>query len=246
MSRSAAAHILEQRVSDCLDRAVSDERLVGGVVLVAHEGQTVVDHAAGLADRETSQKMRSDAIFRYSSLTKPIVAAATMTLVERGVIQLDDPVTRWLPAFKPKLTSGDEPRIEVRHLLTHTSGLTYAMFQPEGGTYERAGISDGLDQPGLSMGEELERLAAVPLIFPPGAAWGYSVAYDVLGALIARAAGAPLPRVVATCVTKPLEMRDTAFAGGRNGRRICQRVEGCGLQRCITSTRERISITKEG
>jgi CubicO group peptidase (beta-lactamase class C family) len=124
--------VLEQRVSDCLDRAISDERLVGGVVLVARNGDTVVEIAAGLADRDGGRKMREDTIFRYSSLTKTIVATATMVLVERGVIQLDDPVTRWLPDFRPKLSNGDEPRLEVRHLLTHTAGLTYAMFQPEG------------------------------------------------------------------------------------------------------------------
>ena len=171
--------VLEQRVSDCLDRAVSDERLVGGVVLVAKNGDTVVEIAAGLADREAGRKMRDDTIFRYSSLTKTVVAATTMALVERGVIQLDDPVTRWLPAFRPRLSNGDEPRLEVRHLLTHTAGLTYAMFQPEGGTYDRAGISDGLDQSRISITEEIERLANVPLVYPPGSAWGYSVAYDV-------------------------------------------------------------------
>jgi CubicO group peptidase (beta-lactamase class C family) len=86
------------------------------------------------------------------------------------------------------------------------------MFQPPRGTYENAGISDGLDESGLSMSEELERLARVPLVYPPGTAWGYSVAYDVLGAAIARAAGATLPEVVATFVTGPLGMRDTAFS----------------------------------
>jgi CubicO group peptidase (beta-lactamase class C family) len=211
MGRMAVDHTLEKRVSDCLERAVSDDRLVGGVVLVAKNGDTV-EIAAGLADREAGRKMTQDTIFRYSSFTKTIVAAATMALVERGAIQLDDPVTRWLPEFRPRLSNGDEPRIDIRHLLTHTAGLTYAMLQPSGGTYEKAGISDGLDQPGLSMRDELERLARVPLVFLPGAAWGYSVAYDVLGELIARAAGTTLPEVVATSVTRPLGMRDTAFS----------------------------------
>jgi CubicO group peptidase (beta-lactamase class C family) len=202
----------ERRVEACLERAVLDDRLAGGVVLVAKNGQAVVEAAAGLADREAGRKMTTDTIFRYSSLTKPIVAAATMALVERGAIRLDDPVTRWLPAFTPKLSNGDQPRIEVRHLLTHTAGLTYALFQPAGGTYEKAGVSDGLDQPGLPMSDELERLARAPLLYAPGAAWGYSVAYDVLGELIARAAGATLPEVVATTVTGPLGMRDTTFS----------------------------------
>jgi CubicO group peptidase (beta-lactamase class C family) len=179
-------HILQERVSDCLDRAVSDDRLVGGVVLVAKNVRPSLKLRRGLLIGKLAG-MSEDTIFRYSSLTKTIVAAATMALVERGVIQLNDPVTRWLPAFRPTLPHVDEPRFEVRHLLTHTAGLTYAMLQPEGGTYESAGVSDGLDHPGLSMSEQLERLARVPLVFPPGAAWGYSVAYDVLGELIARA-----------------------------------------------------------
>src|SRR6185369_10171872 len=105
MGRSGVGHSVEERVSDCLERAVSDDRLVGGVVLVEKHGE-VIETAAGFADREVGRKMTADAIFRYSSLTKPIVATATMTLVERGALQLDDPVTRWLPAFRPKLSNG--------------------------------------------------------------------------------------------------------------------------------------------
>lgn len=212
MSRAGVALNVEQRVSECVDRAISDDRLVGAVVLVAEEDETLVELAAGLADREAGRAMRSDTIFLYSSFTKPIVAAAAMMLVEQDVIQLDDPVTRWLPEFRPKLADGREPRLQVQHLLTHTAGLTYAMFQPEGGPYATAGVSDGLDQPGLSMNEELERLARVPLVYQPGTAWGYSLAYDVLGALIARAARRTLPELVAASITSPLGMRDTAFA----------------------------------
>jgi len=212
MGRIGVDQSLEERVSDCLERAVSDDRLVGGVVLVEKHGENLVETAAGLADREAGRTMTADTIFRYSSFTKPIVATATMALVERGVIQLDDAVTRWLPEFTPKLSNGDQPRIDVRHLLTHTAGLTYRLLQPEGGTYEKAGISDGLDQSGLSISEELERLARVPLTYTPGTAWGYSLAYDVLGELIARAAGWTLPEVIATSVTGPLGMRDTAFS----------------------------------
>src|SRR6185312_1412076 len=99
-----------------------------------------------------------------------------------------------------------------RHLLTHTAGLGYAMLQPAGGPYEKAGVSDGVAEPGLPMTEELERLASVALEYPPGSAWGYSLAYDVLGELLARAAGATLQEVVGATVTRPLGMRDTAFS----------------------------------
>lgn len=204
--------MLQERVSACLERAVSEDRLVGGVVIVARNGEKVVEVVAGQADRETHRKMTADAIFRYSSLTKPIVAAAAMALVERGTIRLDDAVARYVPAFTPRLADGDEAQIEVRHLLTHTAGLSYGMLQPAGGAYEQAGISDGLAEPGLSMSEELARLARVPLEYAPGSAWGYSLAYDVLGELLAHAAGTTLQEVVAATVTGPLGMRDTAFS----------------------------------
>ena len=218
--------MLQKRVSDCLEGAVAENRLVGGVVIVAKNGEKIVEAVAGLADREAGRRMTADTIFRYSSLTKPIVAATAMALVERGTIRLDDPVTRWVPEFVPKLAGGDPARIEIRHLLTHTAGLTYGMFQPKGGPYDEAGVSDGLAEPGLSMAEELTRLARVPLGYPPGSAWGYSLAYDVLGELIARATGATLPDVVASTVTGPLGMRDTAFSVVDPGRLAVPYVSG--------------------
>jgi CubicO group peptidase (beta-lactamase class C family) len=91
MSRLSADPVLEERIEDCLARAVSSGRIVGGVVLVARDGESVIEMVAGFADGEAGRKMTADTIFRYSSLTKPIVATATMALVERGVIDLDDP-----------------------------------------------------------------------------------------------------------------------------------------------------------
>lgn len=204
--------MLQHRVRACLEQAVSEDRLVGGVVIVAKNGEKIVEAVAGAADREAGRRMSADTIFRYSSLTKPIVAAAAMALVERGTIRLDDPVTRWVPAFAPRLADGREARIDIRHLLTHTAGLGYAMLQPAGGPYEKAGVSDGLAEPNLTMEEELARLARVALDYPPGSAWGYSLAYDVLGEVLARATNTTLPEVVASTVTGPLGMRDTAFS----------------------------------
>ena len=130
MTRVTADPVLEQRVADCLVRAVSSRRIVGGVVLVARDREPVVETVAGFADRETGRKMTADTIFGYSSVTKPIVAAAAMVFVERGIVDLDDPITRWLPEFRPKLPNGDVPDVRVRHLLTHTVGLTYRMLHP--------------------------------------------------------------------------------------------------------------------
>lgn len=156
--------------------------------------------------------MHEDAIFRLASMTKPLVAVTALRLVEEGKLGLEDPVTKYLPEFRPKLADGREPVITVRQLLTHTAGLNYSFLEPLDGPYHRANVSDGMDQPGLGMEENLRRLASVSLLFEPGTEWHYSLAIDVLGAVLERAAGETLPEVVAKNVTMPLGMTDTAFA----------------------------------
>lgn len=194
-----------------IDAAIADRRIVGAVVLVAREGEVVYRRAAGLADREAAVPLRDDAIFRLASVTKPFVTAAAMRLVEDGALALDAPVTRWLKDFRPRLADGSVPEITIRHLLTHTSGLSYRFIEPAGSAYHLHDVSDGLDQPGLSITENLARLAAVPLAFAPGAAWRYSLSIDVLGAVMEQATGASLPDLVATLVTGPLGLRDISF-----------------------------------
>jgi len=206
-----ASDALTEAVDAVVDRALAEKRLVGAVVLVARDGQVVYRRAAGFADREEGRAMREDAIFRLASVTKPIVTVAAFRLVEQGRLRLEEPVTKWLPQFRPRLPDGSAPEITVHHLLTHTSGLSYRFFEPPDSPYHRLNVSDGLDQPGLSLEENLRRLAAVPLLFRPGERWHYSLATDVLGAVIAQAAGAPLPEVVRREVTGPLGMRDTSF-----------------------------------
>lgn len=203
---------LSERVDAALDAALGQNRLVGAVVLVAHDGEPVYRRTAGLADREERRPMSLDAIFRLSSLTKPVVAATAMALIERGALGLDDPVVRWLPEFRPKLEDGRDAVITVRQLLTHTAGLTYGFLQPFDGSYHRARVSDGIAEPGLPMADELARLASAPLVYEPGARWSYSLGMDVLGEVLARAGGAPLPELVERLITGPLAMTDTGFA----------------------------------
>lgn len=186
-------------------------RIVGAVVLVRAGGELRYAEAAGFADKAKSKAVRLGTLFRWSSLTKAVSAVATLALVERERIHLDDPVIKILPEFRPRLADGSQPVITVRHLLTHTAGLTYAMLEPPGGPYHQARVSDGLDQPGLSADENLRRIASVPLSFAPGTQWRYSVAYDVLGLLLERATGKPLPELWKHLVTAPLGMIDTDF-----------------------------------
>jgi len=204
--------VFADRLNQVIDRALSENRIIGTAILAARDGNVVFSRAAGLADRASGRPVRGDTVFRLASMTKPIVSAATLVLVERGKIQLDDPVTRWLPNFRPALPDGRQPTITVRHLLTHTAGLNYGFKEAANGPYHRAHVSDGLDQPGLSIDENLRRLASVPLLHPPGTIWNYSLAIDILGEVIARAGNASLPKAIEQLITGPLGMKDTTFS----------------------------------
>lgn len=203
---------LSVRVDRYIDRVLTEERLVGTFTLIAASGRVIYRRAAGMIDREAGRPMPENPIFRLSSLTKPIVTAAALSLVETGNLTLQDPVTRWLPSFRPALANGDLPAITVRHLLTHTAGLTYGFMEAPGNAYVKSGISDGLDASRLTMEEEVRRISGVPLSYTPGESWGYSVGIDVLGAVLERAADASLPEVIKHRITDPLALSDTAFA----------------------------------
>ncbi|MFI4975112.1 MAG: serine hydrolase domain-containing protein [Caulobacterales bacterium] len=202
---------LERRLDAVIDTALAEQRIVGAVVMVARDGEVAYARAAGLADREAGTPVRRDSIFRYASLTKPIVSAAALGMAEEGRLGFDDPVTRFLPDFRPRTAAGAEPVITIRHLMTHTSGLTYDFMEPPDSAYHATGISNGFDVPGVSMADNLGRIVGWPLSFEPGTAWNYSVSTDVLGAALAAAAGESLPDLVRRRVTGPLGMKDTDF-----------------------------------
>ena len=202
---------LAARIDPLLDAVLQQQRLAGAVVLVRHGGQDVYRRAAGHLDREAGTPMVEDAVFRLASVSKPIVSTAALALVGQKRLGLDDPVARWLPYFTPRQPDGTVAAITVRHLLTHTAGLDYGFFQPPGGAYARAGVSDGMDASSVSLEDNLRRLATVPLAFAPGERWAYSIATDVLGAVIEAVTGLPLAQAVAQLVTGPLAMRDTGF-----------------------------------
>lgn len=217
------------RLDRAVDAAIEQERIVGAVLLVAEDGDIVYSRAAGFADREAGLPVALDTIFRLASVTKPMVSAAALSLAEAGVIGLDDPVTRFLPGFRPRLADGSEPVIAIRHLLTHTSGLIYG-YPPE------ADISEGLDKPGRDMASNLARIAAQPLAFAPGTAWQYSVAIDVLGGVLEAATGKGLGEIVAERVTGPLGMRDTAFSVADRERLSVAYADGTPPQRMTPFT----------
>jgi len=202
---------MHKSIDKVIDHTLEEKRIVGTVVQIAIGGHLVYNRSAGWADREQKRPMQENALFRYASVTKPIVSTAALVLIAQGRLQLNDLVEEWLPAFRPKLPNGHYASITIHQLMTHTAGLTYRFFQEESGTYELAGVSDGMDLAGITLEENLQRLASVPLLYEPGKMWRYSIATDVLGAVIEKVTGMPLPEAVRMLVTHPLSMLDTDF-----------------------------------
>ncbi|TCQ02189.1 CubicO group peptidase (beta-lactamase class C family) [Rhizobium sp. PP-F2F-G36] len=201
--------LIASRLDAVIDGAIAAERIVGAVLL-ARGGETVYTRAAGLADREAGIAMRTDAIFRLASVSKLFTAAGVLALVSRGTLDLDRPVTDWLSAFVPTF-EGQPAVITMRHLLSHSAGLSYGFFEPEDGPLAQAGVSDGMDRSGLTLSENIRRLASVPLSFAPGSAFRYSLGIDVAGAVIEAATGLTLPEAIRRLVTEPLGLHDTGF-----------------------------------
>jgi CubicO group peptidase (beta-lactamase class C family) len=201
---------ITQRIDAALASALKEKRIVGAVIAVMQDGELVHFKAYGLANREQGKPMQEDAIFRLASITKPIVTAAALAMIEKGKFQLETPVTNFLPDFKPKAPDGSTPTITIRHLLTHTAGLSYDFLQPLEGPYNTIPVSAGIGDD-VTMEENLARMVQAGLTFPPGAAWLYSVAIDVLGAIMAKVEGTDVEGAVKKYVTGPLDMSDTSF-----------------------------------
>lgn len=196
---------MAQRIDRVVDDAIEGNKIVGAVILVLRDGEIVYRRVAGMADREAGKAITEDAIFRLASLTKPIVATTSLAMIDAGLLGLDDAVSTHLPYFRPKLADGREPDITIRHLLTHTAGLSYSYPSDPS-------ISCGLDNTDMSFEETFSRVAALPLAYEPGTAWDYAISIDVLGAVLAKVHGGSLGDAVATYVTNVVGMDDTAFA----------------------------------
>lgn len=203
---------LHAAVDAAVSRALEEKRLVGAVVAVARGGEVVLRKAYGQADREAGRQMHESTVFRLASLTKAVTSAIVLALVERGTLQLSDPVSRWIPEFTPALADGRRPAITLQHLLTHTSGLGYSFNEPEGkGPYHDLGISDGLDHPGITLQENILRLSRAPLLFEPGTAWQYSLGFDVAAEVAMRATGKSYSSLTRELITGPLGMDETEY-----------------------------------
>ena len=194
---------LQIRLDQIINTALTEGTLVGGAVMVAQAGQSLYRHSFGLADRQAGKQAGFDTIYRLASLTKPMVSLTALALCDAGKLSLEDAVADHLPYFTPSY-QGRTPAIRIRQLLTHTAGLSYN-YPPE------AGVATGLADDSLDDQTNLSRLAKQELRYEPGTQWEYSVAIDVLGAVVAKVYGGTLEDAVAHYVTRPLGMADTAF-----------------------------------
>ena len=202
------------KVTEFVDREIADGNLVGTVTLVARHGRIVHFEAAGRYGLEDDRPMDTDALFRIFSMTKPITTVAAMILYEEGAFHLGDPVAKYLPALAnmPLAIDGElvpsQSQMTIEHLMTHTAGLTngWHIEHPVERAYRDAALRQSPD-----LNTYIEKLATLPLRFEPGTRYHYSVAADVLGALVERLSGQTLEQFFQTRIFDPLEMYDTFF-----------------------------------
>jgi len=222
-----------ERITEHLERSyVGPGKIAGCQVAVSRHGHLAYFRSLGAMDREAGKAMADDAIFRIYSMTKPITSVALMTLYERGYFQLNDPVSRFFPAWKnhrvwvagegASMTTEPPKRpLSMRDMLCHTGGLTYgaalvALGAPDAGlavdkVYAEVGVRRGR---GETLMEFMDKLAKVPLLYQPGEKWMYSLSTDVCGALVEKISGQRFDRYLSETIFEPLGMKDTAFFVG--------------------------------
>ncbi len=212
-----------RHVTALTQRYVDEGKFAGSVTLLARRDRVIYCGVQGMMDAESGTAMRSDAVFRIASMTKPIASVALMTLFEEGHFQLDTPISDFIAAFEemrvfvdgtPDVYGTRPPTrpINVRDVLTHTAG-----FEPLAGTatptpvaklYERE--LPGLFDPTGSLAERVDQLAGLPLVADPGTRFTYHYATEVVGRLCEVISGHPLDRFLAERIFEPLGMSDTS------------------------------------
>lgn len=210
------------RIGPWMRNQVASGRLTGLSVAVMRRDKVVWWGCHGQADVARARDVAPDTIFRIYSMTKPLASLALMMLYEEGKFQLDDPISRYLPAFeRSSVFAGGgygsvqivpaERGINFRDLLTHTSGLTYGFMQatPVDALYRAKGIDYQTGEGTLA--EITDRAAAQPLLAHPGTRWNYSISTDVVGRLVEVISGQPFDRFLTDRILAPLGMRETAF-----------------------------------
>ncbi|MBZ6378202.1 serine hydrolase [Pacificimonas flava] len=204
------------------EKYVDTGRLPGVQLLLSRDGEPVHFHTQGSLNEDGSP-LAEDTIFRIASMTKPITSTAFMSLFEEGRVQLDTPVARVLPELKdtgvlvsggfdaPFITRHPEREMQMVDLLRHTAGFTYSFQYRSAVDYAHRVSKLENTHGNFDLDGFVKALGQIPLEFSPGSAWNYSVATDVLGAVVQRVADKPLDEVFKERIFGPLGMDDTGF-----------------------------------
>lgn len=215
--------VIKERLQQVMDASVAKGETPGCLLMVIKDGEEQVYLESGYADIEAKKTVSREDIFRLYSMSKPITAAAMMILVERGVVDLAEPVSKYLPGFRDQIVRSADGRTEkpdhevlLEDLMNMTSGLTY------GGMNETGRLTDALfeevirgieEENGGTIGtvEFANRLGKIPLLYQPGQSWSYGTSADVIGAVIEVASGMRFGDFLKKEIFEPLGMWDTDF-----------------------------------
>lgn len=212
--------IIVNQLKKTLRASIDNQEIAGANFMVIKDGKEVFYHEDGLADLESGRPLTRDSIFRLYSMTKPITAASVMMLLERGEIDLFDPVSRYIPGFKNQRVEKNgelapaSREVNIHDLLNMTSGLAYGGTDRAGrhteALFQELGSRLSGDNP-MSTMEFANRLGQGPLSFEPGLSWQYGTSADVLGAVVEAVSGVRYGQFLKKEIFEPLGMKDTGF-----------------------------------
>jgi len=212
------------RIDAYIKNEIAGNKIPGAIMMIQRNGKTAYFHSFGVRDPGTKEPMTPNTIFRIYSMSKPITTVAAMMLVEEGKLQLDDPLSKYIPAFADvkvgvekkgedgktvlDLVATKKP-ITIQDLMRHTSGLTYGFFGE--GMVKKAYVDANLLEGDVDNATFADRLAKLPLAYQPGTTWDYSQSVDILGRVIEVVSGKSLYQFEKERLLDPLGMKDTAF-----------------------------------
>jgi CubicO group peptidase (beta-lactamase class C family) len=212
------------RIDSYIKNEIDQNKIPGAIMMIQRNGKTAYFKSFGVRDPASKEPMSPDTIFRIYSMSKPITTVAAMMLVEEGKLQLDDPLSKYIPAFADvkvgverkgedgtmglDLVPVKKP-ITIQDLMRHTSGLTYGFFGE--GLVKKAYVDAHLFAGDVDNAEFVQRLAKLPLAYQPGTTWDYSHSVDVLGRVIEVISGKSLYQFEKERLLDPLGMKETAF-----------------------------------
>lgn len=215
-----------RRIDQVIQQYIDSNWLNGAVAIFVRNGKIVYYKALGYEDISKKTLVKKDAIFRIASQTKAVTSLAVMMLYEEGKFLLDDPVSKYIPAFRgpavmDKFNEKDSTyttvpaakEITIRHLLTHTSGIDYPVIGSRAmkAIYAKADISSGIGTQNRLLATEMKKLAKLPLAHQPGEKFTYGLSTDLLGYLVEVLSGTNLDEFFKKRIFDPLGMKDTYF-----------------------------------